>query len=131
MKKIKIFGRWNIEDSKKKETNIKVTVTFIKKEVSMNQNVCPICERVYGEGSSHPRRKSKHHIFPKRWYPDSTVTVDVCQKCHDDFNATFMCADCKSNRRWSKVESVRFWISFCYLHDKVATRIYPELLKYV
>lgn len=111
---------WKVEYRKLKKQR--------KNGVLVESNVCPVCELPYGKGHGHPRRKSRHHIFCKKWYPDSTLTVDVCQKCHDHFNSIFMS---NATRRWSKIECVRFWCSFCYLHDKVATKIYPQLLKYV
>ena len=92
----------------------------------MNQNVCPLCETPYGE--KHIRHKSNHHIFLKAYYPDSTLTVEVCRGCHDEFHKLFKYNE---DKRWSKLECVRFWIAFCYLKEKVATRIYPQLLKYV
>ena len=87
---------------------------------------CPLCDSPYSH--KHPRHRSTHHIFPRTWYPNSTLTVEVCWKCHDEFNRKFMN---NARGRWSNVECVRFWISFCYLKGKVATRIYPQLLKYV
>ena len=94
----------------------------------MNSNICPICNHEYAEEQNYLRRKTRHHIFCKVWYPDSTLTVDVCQSCHNDFNRTFVF---KSNKRWSKIECVKNWIAFCSSKGKVATRIYPQLLKYV
>ena len=55
----------------------------------MKNDCCPICGFPYEEGSNMPRRKSRHHIFLKKWYRGSTTTVYVCQKCHDEFHQMF------------------------------------------
>jgi hypothetical protein len=89
---------------------------------------CPICDLPYEEGHDKPRRKSKHHIFCRVWYPSSTLTVDVCQKCHDEFNRDYQN---KAIRRWSKVECVNSWVTFCYVKGINALRSYPQLIKYM
>lgn len=90
--------------------------------------LCPICGLPYEVGSSMPRRKSRHHVFPRRWYPSSTLVVEVCQRCHDEFNRDYQNM---AIRRWSKVECVNSWVTFCYVKGKNALRLYPELTKYM
>jgi len=89
---------------------------------------CPLCDQPYGLGHNHPRRNSRHHIFPRRWYPDSTLIVPVCQTCHDEFNREYQN---KARERWSKVVCVRMWCAFCLTMGKNATRVYPELIGHV
>lgn len=110
---------WKVEYRKLKKQR--------KNGVLVESNVCPVCELPYGEGHGHPRRKSRHHIFCKRFYPSSTLLVDVCQKCHDDFHRMF-----KYNpiRRWSKRECVLYWIRFCLIKNIDYKKVYPCLKKY-
>ena len=88
---------------------------------------CPICELEYEKGNYAPRRRSKHHVFPKVWYKDSfNIKVYVCQKCHDEFNSMFM-EPLDLKNRWSKKECVRNWILFCFIKQRNPYEIYPEL----
>lgn len=90
----------------------------------MNQESCPICGFPYVEGSNMPRRKSRHHIFPKKWYRRSTNIVYVCQKCHDEFHQMFPC----SQKKWTRKECVLFWILFCEAKDFDYTKEYRSIL---
>lgn len=80
----------------------------------METKTCPVCGFPYEKGSSNPCRKSRHHIFPRRWYPGSTTTVDVCQKCHDEFHCKFPFT---VSHKWTRRECVLFWILFCEMKD--------------
>lgn len=91
----------------------------------MESNVCPICCRSYEAGHSNPKRKSRHHIYPRYFYPDSTLTVCVCQRCHDSFHRIFF-----YKKRWSKKECVENWIKFCQMKGKNPFKIYPTLIKF-
>lgn len=88
---------------------------------------CPICGQVYEVGSSKPRRKSKHHVFCRRWYKDSNLLVEVCQKCHDDFHRIYVM---NAQRRWSKKECFLYWIQFCVERHVLVYKVYPCLRKY-
>jgi hypothetical protein len=90
----------------------------------MNQENCPICGFPYGEGSNMPRRKSRHHIFPKKWFRGSTTIVYVCQKCHDEFHQMFP----YGQKKWTKKECVLFWILFCEEKDFDYTKEYRSIL---
>lgn len=91
----------------------------------MKIEVCPLCNNPYGE--KHRRKKTNHHIFPKAYYPSSTLTVEVCRGCHDQFHQYFKY---NATKRWSKIECIRYWFAFCLLKGKNATRVYPHLIKY-
>lgn len=93
----------------------------------MKASVCPICGLPYEVGSNKPRRKSRHHIFCKRFYPSSTVLVEICQKCHDEFHRIFKY---NQNKRWSKLECVHYWILFCKIKNVNYKKAYPCLKKY-
>ena len=85
---------------------------------------CPLCELPYGAGHNHPRRKSKHHIFCKRWYKGNNTFVYVCQVCHDEFNNTFPTYD---KDKWNKKLCLYYWVIFCSTKGKDAFVIYPNL----
>lgn len=86
--------------------------------------LCPICGLPYQIGSSMPRRKSRHHLFPRRWYRGSKFTIDVCQKCHDEFHRLF-----KREDRWSKLECIYFWVTFCNFKCIDTLTAYPAIKK--
>lgn len=85
---------------------------------------CPLCDQPYGLSRNHPRRDSRHHVFPRSFYPDSTLVVHVCWTCHDEFNRDYQN---KAKHRWSKIECIRIWIAFCFMKGKNAYDVYPEL----
>lgn len=82
---------------------------------------CPICERPYEKGDGNPQRRSRHHLFPRRWYMTDT-TVYVCQKCHDEFHYRYPLLV-----KWSKRQSILFWIEYCESLGKNAHELYPQL----
>ncbi len=88
---------------------------------------CPICEQQYEIGSDKPRRKSNHHIFLRRWYKGSTLTVEVCQKCHNDFHRIYVSS---AQRRWSRRECLTYWIQFCVERHVLVYKVYPCLKKF-
>jgi len=82
---------------------------------------CPICGCVYGDYPS-PYHKTKHHIYLKRWYSGSTLTVYVCRKCHDEFHIVY-----KAYLKWTKTKCVLNWKDFCRKKGKDPDEIYPSL----
>lgn len=93
----------------------------------MKSNVCPICDSKYDEGSNNEHSHTRHHIFCRQWYPDSTLVVSVCKKCHSEFNRDYQNM---ATRRWAKRECLIYWGIFCQRKGKNVNCIYPELLSY-
>lgn len=87
---------------------------------------CPVCGNQYGLGHGHPRRESRHHIFPSVMYPGSQTVVHVCQKCHDEFNKLYP----YRGQKWTRDECLENWKDFCTLKGKDILVIYPHLDKY-
>lgn len=43
---------------------------------------CPACGLPYT--NKKERHKSKHHIFPKRFFRGAGDTIELCRKCHSE-----------------------------------------------
>lgn len=106
---------WKVEYRKLNRTRKKSSVKKLEK--------CPLCDIPYG--NNHKRKKTLHHIFPRAYYKSSTLRVEVCRGCHDNFHRMFKY---NPKKRWSKTECIQFWCAFCFSMGKNATRVYPELL---
>jgi len=83
---------------------------------------CPLCNMRY----SKRVKKTRHHIFPRAWYHNSTLLVDVCSKCHEEFNQLYR-MDIK--RPWSRKQCLQNWIDFCRKKGKEAFNVYPQILE--
>ena len=92
----------------------------------MNEK-CPLCRQWY-DGKNN--LKTKHHLYPKVWYPDSNTIVFICWSCHAEFNHLYPQG---GKRRWSKLECVKNFINFCSTKKRKVFKVYPilkhELLK--
>jgi len=98
-----------------------------RKHVSDYDNVCPLCDRHY----SKKNKMSRHHIFPKKWYGQTTTKVEVCRECHNIFNRLFPHTN-EKDVMWTSKECVRNWVRFCDIYyKKNAFKIYPILKKFI
>ncbi len=46
----------------------------------MNKGTCPHCGNPYDDVR---RNKTRHHIFPKRFFRGSWETIELCRLCHN------------------------------------------------
>ena len=81
---------------------------------------CPICGCRYDKYPL-PHHKTKHHIFMRRWYRGSSLTVYVCRKCHDEFHLI------ECDHKPTKLECIALWKDFCRSKNKDPDEIYPLL----
>ena len=42
-------------------------------------DLCPKCGREFG----YEVQRTKHHVYPRRFYRGSSLTIDICRACHD------------------------------------------------
>lgn len=85
-------------------------------------SVCPLCGLEYHK----KRRATHHHIFPRAWYPNSTLLVEVCSDCHQEFNREYV-MDLRIP--WREGECIWNWVMFCRSKGKDALKIYPQILE--
>jgi|GEM_PF-2157471 len=43
---------------------------------------CQACQKSYTNKKT--RMKSRHHIYPRRFFPNSIETEDLCRTCHNE-----------------------------------------------
>ena len=79
---------------------------------------CPLCNEPYGRNN----HRTAHHVFPLNVYPNSLLKVEVCQKCHGEFNNLYNHTLQLDRRTWL----VR-WIMFTRSKLKDPYKIYPQL----
>ena len=89
-------------------------------------NTCPICGKEFTEGNTRYRH-SRHHIYPRFWYPSSNLFAIVCQDCHNEFHRE----NKMLSRRWSMNECLQRWLNFCFSRGKDPIAIYPHLAKHL
>lgn len=53
-----------------------------KKRWKINAELCKACCLPYT--NKLVRGKTEHHIYPRRFFPESTETIDLCRKCHKE-----------------------------------------------
>lgn len=81
---------------------------------------CPLCEKQY-----HKRnRETHHHVYPKMYYHGRGPLVEVCAKCHSEFNHDYPMSH---ERVWSKEECLQNWSDFCKSKGKWMLKVYPQL----
>lgn len=81
---------------------------------------CPLCEKQY-----HKRnRLTHHHVFPKTWYHGLGPQVEVCQKCHSEFNRAY---PMKPGESWCEELCLINWSQFCEKKRVKMTEVYPQL----
>jgi len=85
---------------------------------------CPLCDNDYSSGNTK-RRKSRHHIYPKYFYKNTHLVVNVCQECHSDFHHEFPSL---LPYLWTRAKCLKKWVKFCESKGKDAYEIYPQLL---
>ena len=45
---------------------------------------CSACGCRYSKKRKAQRYKTRHHIYPRRWFGKWGPTIDLCQKCHQE-----------------------------------------------
>jgi len=96
-----------------------------KKAKLFIEETCPICGCIYEQDKMYVHRnvKTKHHIFPKKWYGDGPKLY-ACSNCHTyGFHQMFP----MGNRIWTEIQCIDYWFIFCKSKGKNAYKIYPEL----
>ncbi|RJQ29618.1 hypothetical protein C4565_01820 [Candidatus Parcubacteria bacterium] len=48
----------------------------------INKEKCNACKKPYT--NKLVRAKTKHHIYPRRFFPNSEETIELCRKCHGE-----------------------------------------------
>jgi hypothetical protein len=79
---------------------------------------CPLCGNIYGKNN----HKTFHHCFPVNVFPNSQLKVEVCQKCHGEFNKLYEHTEKLDRPTWLKR-----WILFVISKKKKPYEIYPQL----
>lgn len=75
------------------------------KGCTLNKGTCPKCNNPYDDDK---RNKTRHHIMPKRFFPGSWETIELCRLCHNQLENNIPVKEKKPDNFYYEVVNMFF-----------------------